>query len=261
VEEDPERPERVVLVVPCYEEAGRLDASAFLDCAETRPGLRFVFVDDGSRDATPQVLAALRDKAGGRVEVLTLPANAGKAEAVRHGVLHALASDAELVGFWDADLATPLAELDRFVAAFRADPALELLLGSRVRMLGHAIDRNPLRHYFGRVAATIVSNLLGIAVYDTQCGAKLFRAGEPLRRVFAPPFLTRWIFDVEILARWLEQRRADPSTVERHVRELPVSVWRDVEGTRLRAGDFLRVPVDLLRIALRHGIRRGVRPE
>ena len=267
--EHTERDLRVAVVVPCFNEAGRLDASVWLHFLEPRPWLRFAFVDDGSRDGTAALLASLESARPDQVQVLSLAENRGKGEAVRRGLLALLdappappaaeknvaggaADPPELVGFWDADLATSLSELDRFVDAFAADARLEMLLGSRVQLLGHHIERNPLRHYMGRVVATLVTHILGVAVYDTQCGAKLFRATDTLRRLLAQPFLTRWIFDVEMLARWLELRPDDAARMEVFVREMPVGAWRDVRGSRLGAIDFLRVPRDLLRIYVRY---------
>jgi glycosyltransferase involved in cell wall biosynthesis len=243
----------VALVVPCYDEARRLDVKAFRDFAASRPWLRFVFVDDGSRDATRELLASLCREPHGRCALVALDRNRGKAEAVRAGMLSALAGPATLVGFWDADLATPLVELERLRACFAADPDLEIALGSRVRLLGHRIERSELRHWFGRIAATCVSQILRLPVYDTQCGAKLFRASPALREVFAEPFLTRWEFDVEILARWLELRRrdgaADPAA---RIRELPLLEWRNVADSRLRPRDFVRAPLELARLWRRH---------
>jgi glycosyltransferase involved in cell wall biosynthesis len=248
----------VALVVPCYDEAARLDRGALRAFALHRPWLRCVLVDDGSRDGTRALLEELAREPHGRFEVLALAPNRGKAEAVRAGVAHALARGAACVGFWDADLATPLEELDRLRAALAEEPRLELVLGSRVRLLGHAIERHAWRHYFGRVAATFVSHLLGLPVYDTQCGAKLFRDCAAVREAFAEPFLTRWEFDVEILARWLRHHLArGEADVERRVREIPVRVWRDVPGSRLRPRDFLRAPLDLVRLQRRFaGLRR-----
>jgi glycosyltransferase involved in cell wall biosynthesis len=252
----PRRPLATALVVPCYDEASRLDGEAFLRFAAARPWLRFLFVDDGSRDRTRERLEELRRKAPEQVDVLALPGNRGKAEAVRRGLLAALDGRAALVGFWDADLATPLAELDGFVAQFEREPELEILLGSRVRLLGREIERRPLRHYLGRVAATAVSLLIRLPIYDTQCGSKLFRDTPTLRALLAEPFLTRWLFDVELIARWLDRRVADRARVGRHVREVPLHAWRDVAGTRIRLVDFLRVPLDLWRIRHRH--RAGI---
>src|SRR5512133_574565 len=96
----------LVLVVPCYNEARRLPGERFLEFA--RAHVRLLFVDDGSRDETAAVHAELVKAAPGAIAALRLERNQGKAEAVRQGVLAALASSPRLVGFWDADLATPL---------------------------------------------------------------------------------------------------------------------------------------------------------
>ena len=83
-----------------------------------------------------------------------------------------------IVGYFDADLATPVAELERLLAVIGKDPQLEAVLASRVALLGHSIQRKPTRHYLGRLYATAASLALGVAVYDTQCGAKLFRVND-----------------------------------------------------------------------------------
>jgi len=109
-----------------------------------------------------------------------------------------------------------------------------------------------MRHYLGRVAATLASAILGLAVYDSQCGAKLFRCNETLRSILADPFLTRWMFDIEILARWLQLRAADREQAARFIRETPVASWRDVSGSRLKPWDFAQVPLALWKIHRRY---------
>ena len=243
---------RVTIVVPAYNEAERLDSEAFLRFAAERDWLHFLFVDDGSGDGSRDLFAKMERECPSQVRTLGFTENQGKAEAVRRGLLLALETEPDLVGFWDAYLATPLDEIDGFVSRFDSDSDLEMLLGSRVRLLGTEIERDPARHYFGRGAATLASAVLGLAVYDTQCGAKLFRVNETLRSIFAEPFLTRWIFDIEILARWLQLRAADRGRVARFIREVPVTSWRDVAGSRLKLWDFARVPLDLWTVHRRY---------
>lgn len=236
------------LVVPCYNEAGRLDRAAFERFAKSRPDVGFVFVDDGSSDATGELLDALAAALPGQAEVLRLPRNAGKAEAVRRGALAALAGGARYVGYWDADLATPLEALPELEALLDAQPELELVCGSRVRLLGREIERRALRHYLGRVFATAASLVLELPIYDTQCGAKLLRAGDTARALFADPFVSGWVFDVELLARLVVARRHGGTPAARAIREHPLAVWRDVAGSKVQPADALRAARDLLRI-------------
>ncbi len=236
--------------MPCYNEARRLPADVFRRFAWAHPAIRFLMVDDGSKDDTAAVLAQLAADAP-TVRTLGLSANQGKAEAVRQGLQWALAHDEpHAVGFWDADLATPLEDVPRFLALLDQRPALEIVIGSRVRLLGRHIVRHTWRHYLGRVAAFSVSNLLRLPVYDTQCGAKVFRATPQAAHLFERPFVTRWAFDVEILARWIGQRPHVPrDELERYIVEFPLQQWVDVAGSKLDPADILRTPADLLRIA------------
>jgi glycosyltransferase involved in cell wall biosynthesis len=235
------------LVVPCYNEADRLDPEPFLQAVRTEGGLDILFVDDGSTDATAAVLADIAAKAGGRISVLQLEQNAGKAAAVRLGVLKALNRGAEFVGFWDADLSTPLSALPEFMDVFVEYPDVEIVIGARVKLLGREIRRNLIRHYSGRLFATAASFALGIGVYDTQCGAKVFRATARVRSAFDRPFQSRWIFDVEILARYVAA--CGVAEVESHVYELPLRRWRDVPGSKLRVRHAVRAAWDLMRIS------------
>ena len=210
-----------------------------------------VLVDDGSRDATPERLREVAEAAPDRVHVLTLPANRGKAEAVRAGLQRALELEPAYVGYWDADLATPLPAVLEFRALLESRPEIELVQGARVVLMGRHIERRALRHYVGRVAATAIALVLGLRVYDTQCGAKLMRVTPALRGVLAEPFVAGWIFDVELLARlvgvWGSAERASEALFE-----LPLERWRDVPGSKVGVASYLRAAVDLLRIRRRY---------
>lgn len=248
---------RVILVIPCFNEAQRLPVEKFKASVRAQHILRFLFVNDGSTDATLQVLESLCSYAPGRFRYCDLPRNVGKAEAVRIGVLSALDSGPDYVGYWDADLATPLAVISAFCELLDAQPRLEMVFGARVRLLGRVIERSALRHYPGRIFATAASLSLGLGVYDTQCGAKLFRASPVVRSLFQEPFLTRWLFDVEIIARLIQARRGtglpQPEDV---IYEYPLSEWRDVPGSKVKPHDFAKAFIDLARIHWRYLRRR-----
>lgn len=247
------------LVVPCFNEADRLDEGAFLDFVSRRPAVRLLFVDDGSRDGTAAIHARMAATAPGRISALRLDTNRGKAEAVRRGIVDAIGRRPALVGFWDADLPTPLDAVDDFLAVASKYPGIDLILGSRVLLMGRDIRRKASRHYLGRVFATAASLALDLPVYDTQCGAKVFRANEALGRVFEEPFRSRWVFDVEILARYLALPADDGGPPRRsRIYELTVPAWYDVPGSKLAPLDFSRSMFDLARIWRERPARRPV---
>jgi len=234
------------LVVPCYNEAKRLPVEHFRSFLRRWPLVRLCLVNDGSRDETEDVLRRLAESCGGQAVVLSLEKNCGKAEAVRRGVLHATSlGDSQYVGYWDADLATPLEELPRFFTAAGEYARADALCGCRLRRLGASVDRLWHRHLLGRVFATLASLILRIPVYDTQCGAKLFRTSLA-RQVFAQPFITSWVFDVELLARIVAVEgiaHAGDCIVE-----IPLLRWSDVGGSKLRLRHYFTALMDLWRI-------------
>lgn len=243
------------IVVPCYDEAERFDAAAFDAYLERAQSVGFVLVDDGSRDRTLDLLDGLAARWPGRVRVVELGRNQGKAEAVRAGVQAALVPRApRYVGYWDADLATPLLTIDDARRILEDRPDIELVMGARVALLGRTIERRPYRHYLGRVFATAASAVLGLPVYDTQCGAKLFRVTERTAGLFDAPFSSRWVFDVELLARLVEAR-GDAQGIF----ELPLHTWRDVGASKVRPTDFVRAAGDLAGLYRRHAWPRHAR--
>jgi glycosyltransferase involved in cell wall biosynthesis len=218
-----------------------LDAGAFLAFVPREPRVDFCFVNDGSTDATLELLGRLHEQAPGRITFLHLERNHGKAGAVRAGVLH-VAGDHDAVGFMDADLATPLEEMLRLVGIREGEEA-PAVIGSRVKRLGVTVDRTAFRHYAGRLFATVVSLLFRLNAYDTQCGAKLFEAGVA-REIFREPFLSTWLFDVELLLRL---RRLPGEPLQR-ARVVPLDAWYERSGSKIKPSYLFCVPVELFKI-------------
>jgi len=217
-----------------------------------------IFVDDGSGDETLRVLESLRAEVGDVAVVLAKKPNSGKADAVRFGMNYAVTElGAEVTGFWDADLATPLEAVADLLTVLETDAQVQMVFGARVKLLGRRIERRVARHYLGRVFATVVSNVLELPVYDTQCGAKLFRVSDDFREVLRDPFLSRWIFDVEIIARFI--RRRGVSWVQGSIYEYPLHQWEDIEGSKVKSGDFLKAAGEILAIWNKY-LRGGRRP-
>ena len=237
------------LVVPCYNEAKRLPVEALKRALDADPGLVFVLVDDGSTDDTAGVIEALAASAS-QVHAVKLEKNSGKAEAVRRGMSDvACGLPVQFVGYWDADFATPIEEYSRLKQTLLASDELLAVYGSRMKQLGSKIERSWSRHLIGRVGATLTSLALGLGVYDTQCGSKLFRNGPVVRDLFAQPFISRWLFDVELLVRVATHPVAAGKSLDDLVVELPVRAWRDVAGSKVRMSDFPRLLSDLRRIS------------
>jgi dolichyl-phosphate beta-glucosyltransferase len=228
----------ISIVVPAYNEAARIGPTLarITDYLDARGrSYEVIVVDDGSRDATAEVVAAFAD-AHPLVRLLALAANAGKGAAVRAGVL---ASRGRTVLFSDADLSTPIEEVERLEAAL-ADGA-DVAIGSRSAP-GDVARHQPLgRRLQGRIFHLVVRALGFRAVArvrDTQCGFKLFRAGAALV-LFSELALAGFAFDVEVLERAHGRYR---------IAEVPVA-WTHAEGSKVRPGiDALKMVRDLIRI-------------
>jgi glycosyltransferase involved in cell wall biosynthesis len=243
---DPHAGPLISVLVPTFNRLDLLREAVASVLAQTHRQWELVLVDDGSSDGTGEILQRIHEAAPAAVTILRQSRNLGKAEAVRAGILAGLGQRAALVGFFDADLATPLGAVDDFLAVLRDRPAVEFVLGSRVLLLGRDIKRKATRHYFGRVFATAVSNALDLPVYDTQCGAKILRANAATATLFETPFRSAWIFDVELIARYLRLPVAagEPARRDR-LYELVLQKWHDRPGSKLRWYDFVSAAVEV----------------
>lgn len=243
---------RSIIVIPCYNEALRFPMAKFNAFVEQQDDIDFLLVNDGSTDHTLTVLEEFQQVAPHRIAVWNMPQNRGKSEAVRQGVLAAFAHDADYVGYWDADLATPLDTIPDFVHLLDSRPELELICGARVQLLGRSVRRSRIRHYLGRVFATAASTVLGLPIYDTQCGAKLFRATPRIQSAFVDKFHSRWLLDVEILARLMTDEEQRERPVEDIVCEVPLQQWHDQAGSKVKPLDFPKAFCELASLYVRY---------
>lgn len=236
----------IALVIPCYNESTRLKMAEFSDFMDQHPSIVVCFVNDGSTDATLPILERFAAGRPDHVRITNLAQNQGKAEAVRQGIC-TMVSDPrwtlDTIGFMDADLATPLTEVDRFLEAFRGP--IEAVVGSRQRRKGVQIHRSVGRGLMAVVVRKIIAIYLRLPIRDTQCGAKFFTAALA-RELFSEPFVSRWVFDLELFCR-MRQRYA-PDALTSHVHELPLRCWHDVPGSKLRFHDTWRIVLELIRV-------------
>jgi glycosyltransferase involved in cell wall biosynthesis len=199
------------LVIPAYRESRRLPALVGrwteLALAAREHAVELIVVDDGSPAANVEAERAAAEEAERRLAEAGTPhcvrfdtagRNQGKGAAVRRGwsLAH---PGARWLGFVDADGAVSADEVWRLTRRLAADPPVDVLAATRIRMAGRVIERSLARHLQGRVFATIVEQLYHLGFYDTQCGAKFFRGGS-LRPILPLLEEDRWLLDVEVLA-------------------------------------------------------------
>lgn len=242
----------VQIIIPCYNEAERFNKKMFFSYFDALEQVHYVFVNDGSSDATKNLLDDVKNEAYLKnpevsVQVLNLPENVGKAEAVRQGVMTAVENnDTKYIAYFDADFAAPLTEINNLKKAITANKHRKVVLGSRIKKSGSLIERSPMRHFTGRFFATVVNNtILKIAIYDTQCGAKLFTK-ECAQQVFKEPFVSRWLFDVEVISRL--QELYPVKELNQIIYEQPLTVWKEMGDSKIRMRDLFKMPYQLFLI-------------
>lgn len=236
---------KTAIVIPCYNEETRFLSNSFI-AYYNQSDIHFCFVNDGSVDNTIELLKNLRKSREDRIHIIDRKINKGKAESVREGMffLHKK-NNFDWIGFFDADFATPLVSINLLVGKASKNDNIKVVIGSRFKHLGAIIKRSYSRFFFGRVFATIVSISLNLDVYDTQCGLKIFRK-DIIDSAFEKPFLSKWLFDVEILFRLINYYGKD--IVEKVVVECPLLDWREVNGSKLKFKDIITIPFEILKI-------------
>jgi dolichyl-phosphate beta-glucosyltransferase len=230
----------ISVIVPAYNEETRLPSTLarvvrYLD-EKNFSFSEILVVDDGSRDGTVPAISefAVRHPS---VRLLQNPGNRGKGYSVRHGMLEARG---EWSLFTDADLSSPIEEMEKLIEAARQQAA-QVAIGSR------ALDRSLvgvhqplLREYAGRFFNLVMRAVTGLNFHDTQCGFKLFQT-EAARRIFSLQRLERFGFDAEVL--FIAERLGYRAV------EVPVR-WNDVAGSKVGTLQGLNGFVDLLRIRI-----------
>ena len=229
---------RLSVVVPAYDEAARIGLTLDRLAAFARAsadGVEIVVVDDGSRDATAEVVRAA---ALPQLTLVQLPANRGKGAALRAGVAASRGSE---VLISDADLSTPIEEVEK-LRPFLGEA--EVVLGSRALAESRITRRQPWhRETMGKIFNAFVRLFVVGGFRDTQCGFKLLD-GAVARELFASMVIDRFAFDVELV--WLALRRGY------RVREVGVA-WHDSPQSRVHPlRDASRMLFDILRIRWRH---------
>ena len=251
------KPEKsMCIVIPCYNEGKRLPLDEFHSFFQDYPDVLICFVNDGSRDDTVKVLEELKVKNQEQVDVISYPNNVGKGEAVRRGVQHCNSLYDHLhIAYLDADLSTSLQECLK-LREYLHEP-IEFCFGSRIRLVGTYIERKKRRWLIGRVIATFISQMLRVNVYDTQCGCKLFTKALSVR-LFQDQFISRWLFDVEIMFRMLTLYGRERAL--KKMREVPLTSWIDKEVSSVKVSYIFKLWFDLYQIHKMYRARAFKKP-
>ncbi|MGW7468199.1 dolichyl-phosphate beta-glucosyltransferase [Streptomyces xantholiticus] len=235
------------VVVPAYNEEARLRPTLDAICAYLRAEpdrwgeWELIVVDDGSTDATAKIAQEAASEEP-RIQLVSSESNRGKGSALRLGVL---ASYGSRVLITDADLATPVEELDRLEAELETTGGAAAI-GSRAHPDAQIeVHQRRLREWLGRMGNRLIRTVAVPGIRDTQCGFKLLD-GDKARAAFADSRLDGWAIDVEILRFF---RRAGWS-----VTEVPVR-WSHRAGSKVRPADYGKVLLELLRLRTR-AVRR-----
>jgi len=236
------------IIIPCYNEANRFPTERYLQFLKQQPEVRLVFVDDGSSDTTEQVLSATVAAFPKQTNLIVLEKNQGKAGAVQKGMLWAVTkTTSDRFAYLDADLSTSLEECLRLSEGI--DENCRFIFGSRILKTDNQIERKWYRFLIGRVVATAISTLLGISVYDTQCGCKILHR-DLVELAFKDAFSSRWLFDVEIFFRLI--RAFGKEEMVAFSKEVPLDQWIDTEDSRVKFSYMFRLWVDLATIYFRY---------
>lgn len=233
----------ISVVIPAFDEEHRIERSlnAIVDALEQRRlRAEIIVVDDGSRDGTASVVRQISQE-NPTIRLLSLGVNRGKGSALRAGV--AITCGARVL-LTDADLSTPIADMDRLWRAM--DDGNDIAIGSRA-VAASEVHRaqSRLRVFAGRAGNRWIQLLAASGYSDTQCGFKLLD-GNVARSLFAMCNEDRFAIDVEMiaLARQLEFK----------VIEIGVH-WEHRDGSKVRAIDYLDVFIAVVRIAFRSAKR------
>lgn len=229
------------IVIPAFNEMRRLPETlkAIERFASGREDItEVIIVDDGSRDATTSVAATFRNRPL-PFNVVSYSKNAGKGYAIRRGVLQASGSSILVT---DADLSTPIAELDKLLPYLAKH---DVVIGSR------ALDEDLLRvkqawyrQGMGKTFNWMMQRITGLSFRDTQCGFKLFR-GAAARRIFEKATVDRFAYDVEMLMIAIKLGYS--------VVEVPVEWFNSVDSRVRIVRDSPRMLLDIIRARMRLG--------
>jgi len=227
---------KISLIIPMYNESSIIEETAkkvYKYMEETFKDYEVIFVDDGSRDGSAEIVNALCLP---NVRVSGYGGNKGKGAAVRHGMLEA---DGDVVMFTDADLAYGTEVIKRVYDIFCADTDVKMVTGSRNLHKDGYDGYTMLRKIMSKVYIKVLCFVGGFKLSDSQCGCKAFRA-DAAREIFGRCEVDGFAFDFEAIL-WA-------GILGYKIHEMPVKIINHRDSKINVVRDTFRMLSDLRRI-------------
>lgn len=223
---------KIAIIIPCYNEEKRLMLEHVKAITE-HSDIQLFFANDGSTDKTREVIDDICKKTK-NCEAIHFEINEGKSITIYKAIqLLNAQNHFDYIGYFDADFSTPAQELLKMIGVIEQEQP-SFIFASRIKKLNAKIVRKVHRHFIGRTILSLINFKHHLDIYDTQCGCKIF-SKEMIKEGFKEPFLTTWLFDVEVFVRLKNKNLLSKGT------EFPITEWRDVEGSKLKITHFYKI--------------------
>ena len=224
---------KIAIIVPFYNEEKRIKIDLINELIAIG-GVHVFLANDGSTDNTLDLLKTINNQNPNNSTLFDYIKNQGKANTIYKSILKVSALNSyEYIGYFDADFSTPVKEYVKIIEEIKLNKK-QLIFASRIKLLNSIIIRKWYRHYIGRIIITLINFKFHLGIYDTQCGAKIF-SKEIIDMAFQKPFLTSWLFDIEMFIRLKEKK------ILVNAQEYPIENWRDVDGSKLGFSSVIKI--------------------
>ncbi len=231
---------KLSVVIPAYNEEARIaDTLQNLDSYPEKQSYDYqiVVVVNNSHDRTYDIVRELEATTVQKATAMDLK-EGGKGNAVRRGILEV--ADGDIIMFMDADNATPISEVEKFLPYF--EQGYDVVIGSRYTNPDLVKVRQPLyRIVLSRMSNFLIQLLAVPGIKDTQLGFKAFTA-EAAKDIFPDVTVLRWGFDMEVLTIALARGHK--------IKEIGVS-WTEHGGGHVPMSAYVESLIDLFKIKLR----------
>ncbi len=224
----------ISVVIPAYNEEKRIKDSLLKILRylkKKRYSFEIIFVDDGSTDNTVKIVRSINSN----IRILKNKKNYGKGYSVKKGMKNAVYN---LILFTDADLATPIEELDKLIKPI--NEGYDIAIASRNLPMSDLVVKQPFyRQILGKGFPLIVNFFFNLGIKDTQCGFKLFKA-KAAKKIIRLQKNWGFSFDVELL--YIAKKQG------MRIKEVPAR-WIDKAGSKVSPiKDALKMFIDILKI-------------